>query len=99
MKTIFITGSTDGIGKLAAKSLALQGHRIYIHGRNSEKVNLTVEEIKTLAENENIFGVTADFSNLTEVKELAKIVNDTIDHIDVLINNAGVFKGCCKKQQ
>jgi NAD(P)-dependent dehydrogenase (short-subunit alcohol dehydrogenase family) len=96
MKTIFITGSTDGIGKLAARSLALQGHQIYIHGRNSDKVNLTIEEIKTSSNNENIFGVTADFSNLTEVKELAKIVHNTIDHIDVLINNAGVFKATAK---
>ncbi len=95
-KNIFITGSTDGIGKLTALNLAKKGHRIYIHGRNSKKVNLTIEEIKTLTENENIFGVTVDFSNLTEVKELAKIVNNTIDHIDVLINNAGVFKAAAK---
>ena len=37
-KTIFITGSTDGIGLETAKMLASQGHNILLHGRNPEKL-------------------------------------------------------------
>ena len=37
-KTILITGSTDGIGLLAAKKLSLLGNKILLHGRNKEKL-------------------------------------------------------------
>ncbi|CAL2057445.1 SDR family NAD(P)-dependent oxidoreductase [Tenacibaculum sp. 190524A05c] len=95
-KNILITGSTDGIGKLTAHILAKQGHQIYIHGRNPEKVANTISELKKSTENENIFGFTADFSDLNEVVELAQNINSKIDSIDVLINNAGVFKSTHK---
>ena len=45
-KTIFITGSTDGIGKLAAIKLAKEGHAVYLHGRNADKLAAVVTEIK-----------------------------------------------------
>jgi short-subunit dehydrogenase len=35
-KTIFITGSTDGIGKELAMRLANEGHTVLLHGRNPE---------------------------------------------------------------
>ena len=37
-KSILITGSTDGIGKLAAFKLAKEGHNFYLHGRSAEKL-------------------------------------------------------------
>lgn len=37
-KTILITGSTDGIGKLAALKLAEAGHQVYLHGRDADKL-------------------------------------------------------------
>jgi len=92
MKTIFITGSTDGIGKLAAIQLAKDGHQIYIHGRNNEKLNQVVAEIKQLTNNQNIKGLVADFSDLSAIQSMAKDMNEDLTKIDVLINNAGVFK-------
>nr|WP_320117874.1 SDR family NAD(P)-dependent oxidoreductase [uncultured Marinifilum sp.] len=91
-KNILITGSTDGIGKLLALQLAGEGHRIFIHGRNEEKVNKVLAEIKKAAKNVEINGFVADLSNLDAVRKMAKQVNDEVSHIDVLINNAGVFK-------
>ncbi len=91
-KTILITGSTDGIGKLAALKMANDGHIIYLHGRNSEKLNKVIAELKQGTGNDDIFGFTADFSDLNEVKRMADEINDKISTIDVLINNAGVFK-------
>ena len=96
-KNIFITGSTDGIGKLTAEKLANEGHLIYIHGRNSTKVLNTVEELKQTTNNKNIFGYTADFSALNDVIDLSKKLLKEIDQIDVLINNAGVFKSPTQK--
>lgn len=92
MKNILITGSTDGIGKLAAIQLAKDGHSIFIHGRKAEKLSSVIDEIKTISNNENVKGFVADFSNLHVVKEMAQKIKNEIPTLDVLINNAGVFK-------
>lgn len=90
-KSILITGSTDGIGKLAAIKLAQDGHEIYLHGRNPEKLAAVISEVKSLAKNENVKGFVADFSNLDEVRQMAQEVSGVMSGLDVLINNAGVF--------
>lgn len=92
MKTIVITGSTDGIGKLVATQLASEGHQIIIHGRNPEKLNIVKDEIINSSGNQNILAFNADLSQLNEVKDLAKDISKKVSSIDVLINNAGVFK-------
>ena len=91
-KTILITGSTDGIGKLAAVKLAGDGHAVHVHGRNSEKLDSAISEIKSITKNETIDGFTADFSDLDAVKQMAEKINKDLPKIDILINNAGIFK-------
>lgn len=91
-KTIIITGSTDGIGKLTALRFAKEGHRIYIHGRSEGKINSVVSEIKEFSNNQKIEGLVADFSQLTEVSGLAEKIKREIPKIDILINNAGIYK-------
>jgi len=86
-KTILITGSTDGIGLETAKMLAAQDHKILLHGRNPKKL----EEAKK-AVGAEVEGYIADLSNLDDVKALAKEVAEKHTKLDVLINNAGVFK-------
>jgi len=91
-KTILITGSTDGIGKLAAIQLAKEGHQVYVHGRNSKKLDAVIAEIKAESDNEEVKGFVADFSDLKAVKNMAAEVNQELSKLDVLINNAGIFK-------
>ncbi len=91
-KTILITGSTDGIGKLAAIKLAKDGHEIYLHGRGQDKLTKVIEEVKELSKNENIKGFIADFSDMDDVKQMANQIIQNVPKIDILINNAGVFK-------
>ena len=91
-KTIIVTGSTDGIGKLTAFSLAEKGNTVYVHGRNDAKVDTVVSEIKTTTNNQNIHGLVADFSDLEAVSKLAEKIKKDIPKIDILINNAGIFK-------
>ncbi|MBH0085942.1 SDR family NAD(P)-dependent oxidoreductase [Psychrobacter sp. SCQQ22] len=99
-KTILITGSTDGIGKLAAIKLAQLGHNIYLHGRDTDKLTDVVAEVKEAATQANqqidVDGFVADFAQLTDVKSMADAVINKFTaaglHLDVLINNAGVFK-------
>ncbi len=98
-RTIFITGSTDGIGKLAAIKLAKEGHEVYIHGRNSDKVTAVITEIKKEVTNAEVKGFTADLSDLKAVKQLAQDVKETLPKLDVLINNAGVYKSSVAHNQ
>lgn len=91
MKNILITGSTDGIGKLAAIQIARQGHRVFLHGRKQEKLEAVITEVKSVSKNENILGFVADFSDLDAVKHMAEDIKKQVGHIDVLINNAGIF--------
>src|SRR5580765_3781592 len=89
-QTIFITGATDGIGKLTALQLAKQHAHVLIHGRNGQKVDRVVEALKQESGNNNIEGFVADLSAMAEVRALTDKVVTRHRAIDVLINNAGV---------
>ena len=86
-KTILITGATDGIGLLTAKTLAAQGHTVLLHGRSAEKLEAAAKEVGGTPER-----FRADLSRLDEVGALAEEIQSRHDRIDVLINNAGVLK-------
>lgn len=93
-KTILITGSTDGIGKLTALKLAEAGHQVYLHGRNADKLASVIAEVQAVATGEavdNIDGFVADFSDLTDVLKMAAEVSEKLPKLDVLINNAGIY--------
>lgn len=87
-KTILITGATDGIGLETAKLLVAEGHKVLLHGRNPEKLENTVKAFGS----DNTESYLADLSRMEEVEALAKAIADKHDQLDVLINNAGVFK-------
>ncbi|MEM1408602.1 MAG: SDR family NAD(P)-dependent oxidoreductase [Bacteroidota bacterium] len=89
-KKIVITGSTDGIGKLAAFQFAKAGHHVCIHGRSTEKVDTVISEIKSEFAME-ASGVVGDLSSFGSLKKLAEDISSNLPVIDVLINNAGVF--------
>lgn len=86
-KTILVTGSTDGIGLLTAKKLVSMGHTVLLHGRSQTKLANAKAEVGAGAT-----GYLADFSDVSDVERMAeKIVNEH-QRLDVLVNNAGIFK-------
>lgn len=87
MSKIFITGSADGLGKLAAEMLISQGHEVILHARNSERGRQALENIPGA---EKV--LTADLSQIEEVKKLSEEVN-TLGSFDAVIHNAGVYRG------
>jgi NAD(P)-dependent dehydrogenase (short-subunit alcohol dehydrogenase family) len=91
-KTILITGSTDGIGLATAKILAAQGHNVLLHGRSQSKLDAAANELGSISAGGAIEQYQADLSDLAAVEALAAEVAANHDHLDALINNAGVFK-------
>ncbi|MEM7136024.1 MAG: SDR family NAD(P)-dependent oxidoreductase [Myxococcota bacterium] len=89
-KTILITGATDGIGLEAAKLLAASGHHLLLHGRNPEKLQQAIEAMQPGSG--RVAGYVADLSRVDEVESFAEEVANAHDSLDVLINNAGVFR-------
>ena len=86
MARVFITGSADGLGQLAAKSLIKQGHDVVLHARNVQRGKQALDN-NPGAENVLI----ADLSNIDETKELAAKVN-ALGNFDAVIHNAGVYQ-------
>ncbi len=91
-KTILITGATDGIGLETARMLVSQGHKVLLHGRNPVKLKNVAKELAQLPGAGQVESYLADLSRMDDVERLAKAVAAKHAQIDVLINNAGIFK-------
>lgn len=92
MKKILITGATDGIGLVTAQSLVDLGHELILHGRSSDKLTKTLESLSVTNPNAKLTGYLADLSDLTQVQKMTSEFKENHENIDVIINNAGVFK-------
>jgi NAD(P)-dependent dehydrogenase (short-subunit alcohol dehydrogenase family) len=87
VRTIILTGASDGIGAVASGLLASDDVRLVLVGRSPEKV-------KAVAAPVGAEWHAADFARLDEVRDLAKTLNASLDRVDVLANNAGgIFAG------
>ncbi len=84
MARIFITGSADGLGQLAAKLLVEKGHTVVLHARNAARGH---DALKKVPGAENV--VTGDLSIMEETIRLADQAN-ALGSFDAVIHNAGV---------
>ncbi len=84
MSRIFITGSSDGLGQMAARLLLAQGHEVVLHGRNKSR---TADALAAVPGAET--ALTGDLSSIAETVHLAEQVND-LGPFDAVIHNAGV---------
>jgi NAD(P)-dependent dehydrogenase (short-subunit alcohol dehydrogenase family) len=90
---ILVTGSTDGLGKRVALDLAGMGATVLLHGRNPERLEAALEEVRKETGSKKLASYLADLSSLGEVRTLAEQVLSDYNRLDVLINNAGVIVG------
>ena len=88
-KTVFITGSTDGVGRYVALELAKQGANLLIHGRDAARAQAVVDEIKRGGKGSARF-YQADLSSLADVRKLADAVTADHNRLDIFISNAGI---------
>ncbi len=91
-KIILLTGTTDGIGLVTAEKLVAQGHTLLAHGRNTEKLKKTEERLNAISRSGKVKSYHADLSDLIEVEKLTDSILKNHSHIDVIINNAGIYK-------
>ena len=85
MALVFITGSTDGLGRAAAQSLLDQGHRVVLHARSADRA----AALGGLASrSEGV--VIGDLQSRDETRSIADQVN-AIGRMDSVIHNAGVY--------
>lgn len=95
-KTILLTGATDGIGLETAKMLLAQGHTVLLHGRNQDKLNNVQSALNEQYPQASTVTYVADLSDMAQVQTLAQSVLSDLQQadkvLDVLINNAGVYK-------
>jgi NAD(P)-dependent dehydrogenase (short-subunit alcohol dehydrogenase family) len=86
MRRIFITGSTDGLGRGAAFELLKQGHQVVLHARSAERAKALADLAPRAA------GVViGDLASAAETRELAAQVNK-LGRMDAVIHNAGIFR-------
>ncbi|MDJ1505746.1 SDR family NAD(P)-dependent oxidoreductase [Xanthocytophaga agilis] len=84
MGRIFITGSSDGLGKMAAKLLINNGHHVVLHARNEQRAE---DALKANPKAKSV--LIADLSSISETIALAAKAN-ALGHFDAIIHNAGV---------
>ena len=87
-KTVLVTGSSRGVGKLVAEALAKLGARVFVHGRTLEACASTLELVKAAGGEGRAFAARLDMPE--EVDRLAAEVLEA-GGVDVLYNNAGVM--------
>jgi NAD(P)-dependent dehydrogenase (short-subunit alcohol dehydrogenase family) len=91
--TALVTGATDGLGRSVAGELARRGATTLVHGRDRERGERTVAELRSETGNERIHLHLADLAELGQVRALADEVEREHPGLGVLINNAGIGSG------
>jgi NAD(P)-dependent dehydrogenase (short-subunit alcohol dehydrogenase family) len=90
-KVIVITGGNTGIGKEAAVALAAGGAQVVITSRNEERGRTARQEIAERSGNESVDVMSLDLASFRSIRSFATDVLDRFDHLDVLVNNAGLI--------
>lgn len=86
-KTALVTGATAGIGLEIARSLAIEGARVVITGRDRVKLDSAIAAVKTSGGSE-ITGILADAASA----EGAAIIAKAEPLVDILVNNIGIYE-------
>jgi retinol dehydrogenase 14 len=91
-KVCLITGATSGIGRATAMGLANMGASVVMVGRDRGRGEAVMAEIKEGSANDSVELMLADLSSQAQVRRLAHEFEEAYPRLDVLINNAGLFR-------
>jgi NAD(P)-dependent dehydrogenase (short-subunit alcohol dehydrogenase family) len=84
MARVFITGSADGLGQMAARLMVAEGHRVVLHARNENRAKVALSAVPGAEST-----VAGDLSSIAECRQIAAKVN-ALGAFDAVIHNAGV---------
>lgn len=87
MARVFITGSADGLGKLAAQTLLEDGHEVVVHVRSKDRLT-SVRDLQ----DQGVPTVIGDLADLEETRSVADQVN-RLGRMDAVIHNAAILRG------
>lgn len=87
--TIFFTGGTSGLGKAAVIDLLSSGHHVILAARDRKKGEALQSEVRALKGELSI--VNCDLNDLSSIRSAIETVNQEHTHLDLLINNAGLW--------
>jgi NAD(P)-dependent dehydrogenase (short-subunit alcohol dehydrogenase family) len=91
-KMVIVTGGSRGIGEMIAAGFLANGAKVYISSRKADVCDATAKRLQQEFGGECI-SLPADMSTLAGIEGFTKEFNEREDHLDVLINNAGVAWG------
>jgi NAD(P)-dependent dehydrogenase (short-subunit alcohol dehydrogenase family) len=89
---ILVTGSTKGIGRATAAELLSRGATVIIHGKSEKEVQVAQRVLARSTGGVGPDTVTADFSDIDQVRQMAKDLSSRYSFLNVLINNAGTYQ-------
>lgn len=87
MKTVLVTGASDGIGQATARELTARGYRVIVHARSEEKAEHAAQALGG-----DTLSVWGDLSRMAQVVELAGQTAERVQSLDALVNNAGTIQ-------
>ena len=92
-QNVLVTGATDGVGRDLAARMAQLGATVLVHGRDADRLEETVAEVRRRTGATDVHALRADLACLAEVDDLADEVGRRVDRLHLLVSNAGVGAG------
>ena len=91
-KVCVITGSSAGIGKATAVKMAELGYEVIMLVRDCDKSRRALPEAKKRSGSDNVRLYYVDLASQQSIRDVVDRIKNDLDRIDVLVNNAGVFR-------